>query len=356
MIIFEKKHHLEHFPKVAVVILNWNGRRYMERFLAGVVHSGYKNLEVIVADNASTDDSVSWLQANFPHLRLIILPENYGFAGGYNKALKQVEADYYVLLNNDVEVPEGWIGPAIGLMEADPQIAAVQPKILSQAQKSQFEYAGASGGWIDKYGFPFARGRVFDVCETDSGQYNDNRAVFWASGAALFIRSEAFHALNGFDEYFFAHQEEIDLCWRLQNAGHSVWVCPASVVYHLGGGTLPTGNPRKVFLNFRNNLVMMQKNLPRRGLFVRMFLRLSQDGLAAMRFLFSGKGRSFWAVMRAHYYYYLWYFSGRGRYSPGKPVSRQKRPVKELQGYYGGSVVWAYFVKKKKTFRDIISS
>lgn len=349
MIIFEKKHHLVQFPKVAVVILNWNGRRYMEQFLAGVVDSGYANLEVVVADNASTDDSVQWLQTQFPSIKLIILKENYGFAGGYNKALKQVEADYYILLNNDVEVKIGWITPAIEMMEADKNIAAVQPKILSYAQKDQFEYAGASGGWIDKYGFPFARGRVFDVCETDNGQYNDNQPVFWASGAALFIRSTAFHTMNGFDEYFFAHQEEIDLCWRLQNAGHSVWVCPASVVYHVGGGTLPTGNPRKVFLNFRNNLVMMQKNLPRKGRFGRMFIRLSQDGLAAMRFLFSGKGRSFWAIMRAHYYYYAWCWSGRER-------PKQRKPMEELNGYYSGSVVWAYFVKKKKTFRDIISS
>lgn len=337
---------------MAVVILNWNGQRFLEQFLAGVTGSAYPNTEVIVADNASTDNSINWLKQHFPSVRLLLLEQNFGFARGYNEALKQVDANYYVLLNNDVEVTPNWIAPPIALMEANQQIAAVQPKILSHAQKNQFEYAGASGGWLDKYGFPFARGRVFDTCETDNGQYNDNQPVFWASGAALFIRASAFHAMNGFDEYFFAHQEEIDLCWRLQNAGHGVWVCPESVVYHVGGGTLPPNSPRKVYLNFRNNLVMMWKNLPRKGRFGRMFIRLSQDGMAAMRFLLSGKGGSFWAIMRAHFYYYLWCFSSRNR--RGKGV--KKRALEELPGYYGRSVVWAYFVKKKKTFRDIMAS
>ena len=337
------------FPKVAVVILNWNGRKHLEQFLPAVVASTYPNLEVVVADNASTDDSVAWLRTHFPTVKLVIHSENGGFARGYNQALTQVEADYYVLLNNDVEVMAGWLEPAVQLMENDPNIAAIQPKILSFHQKDHFEYAGACGGWIDKYGYPFARGRVFDTCEPDNAQYNDNQPVFWASGAALFIRASVFHELKGFDEYFFAHQEEIDLCWRLQLTGYSVWVCPASVVYHVGGGTLPAGNQRKVFLNFRNGLLMMYKNLPQKGRLATIFVRMLLDGVAGVRFLFSGKGRSCWAVIRAHLHFYKRIFSQKRGQNATKRLS-------ELNGYYPGSLVWAYFVKKKKTFRVIIDS
>jgi GT2 family glycosyltransferase len=348
LFIFEKKHHLEQFPKVAVVILNWNGSKYLEEFLPGILHSEYPELEVVVADNASTDDSVALLTTHFPSVTLIQHPQNGGFARGYNEALKLVKADYYILLNNDVEITPGWVEPAIRLMEENRVIAAVQPKILSYHKKDHFEYAGACGGWIDRFGFPFARGRIFDACEPDEGQYNDPQPVFWASGAALFVRASAYHSMDGFDEYFFAHQEEIDLCWRLQLAGHSVWVCPSSIVYHVGGGTLPAGNPRKVFLNFRNNLVMMHKNLPRKGKWATLWFRLLLDGVAALRFLVAGKGGSCIAVIKAHIHFFRKVGSGTGGSNP------QTR-LQSLPGCFNGSIVWAYFVKKKKTFRAILA-
>ncbi|MBS1562909.1 MAG: glycosyltransferase family 2 protein, partial [Bacteroidetes bacterium] len=220
-------------PKVAIVILNWNGTHHLRRFLPSVSHSTYSNFEIVVADNASTDDSVSFLQAHYPQVRIVRLPENFGFAGGYNRALKQVEADYYILLNSDVEVQAGWIEPVIALMESDPAIGAAQPKLLMERHRELFEYAGAAGGWLDSLGYPFARGRIFDICEKDEGQYDDIAPIFWASGAAMFVRSKVYHDCGGLDEYFFAHQEEIDLCWRIQLAGYRIMVCPASVVYHV---------------------------------------------------------------------------------------------------------------------------
>ena len=249
-------------PSVAIVILNWNGRKFLEQFMPAVLASTYPNKRVIVADNASTDDSILFLNEHFPSVEIIRNETNEGFAKGYNTALKKVTADYYVLLNSDVEVPENWIEPVISLMETDPLIAACQPKILTFDNRSFFEYAGACGGWIDKFGYPFSRGRVFDTRETDSGQYDFVQQCFWASGAAFFIRAKLYHEMGGLDEYFFAHQEEIDLCWRLQLSGYKIFVQPASVVYHVGGGTLPRGNSRKTFLNFRNNLIMIYKNQP----------------------------------------------------------------------------------------------
>lgn len=252
----------KYFPTVAIVILNWNGKAYLEKFLPIVLKSSYENKTVIVADNASTDDSVLFLRNHYPGVRLIENAANEGFASGYNKALQQVNSEYCILLNSDVEVTEQWIEPVIAIMEANKKIAACQPKILSFKQKKYFEYAGAAGRWIDSMGYPFSRGRVFDCCETDNGQYNNASPCFWATGTAMFVRTEVFKQLAGFDESFFAHQEEIDLCWRMQLAGYAVFVQPASVVYHIGGGTLPSGNSRKVYLNYRNNLVMLYKNLP----------------------------------------------------------------------------------------------
>ena len=230
--------------------------------MPSVLATSYSHHTVVVADNGSTDDSVSWLRQTYPSVRIIVLPQNGGFAKGYNDALKQVVADYYVLLNSDVEVQPGWVTPVVALMEADSRIAACQPKILMESRRTVFEYAGAAGGWLDYLGYPFARGRVFDECETDNGQYDDAVPVFWASGAAMFVRAGVYHDCGGLDEYFFAHMEEIDLCWRMQLAGHTIMVCPSAVVYHVGGGTLPKGNARKVYLNFRNNLIMLAKNLP----------------------------------------------------------------------------------------------
>ncbi|MGB2996283.1 MAG: glycosyltransferase family 2 protein [Ferruginibacter sp.] len=296
----------KYFPTVAIVILNWNGKAYLEKFLPIVLKSSYENKTVIVADNASTDDSVLFLRNHYPGVRLIENAANEGFASGYNKALQQVNSEYCILLNSDVEVTEQWIEPVIAIMEANKKIAACQPKILSFKQKKYFEYAGAAGGWIDSMGYPFSRGRVFDCCETDNGQYNNASPCFWATGTAMFVRTEVFKQLAGFDESFFAHQEEIDLCWRMQLAGYAVFVQPASVVYHIGGGTLPSGNSRKVYLNYRNNLVMLYKNLPVSEKIWKIPVRLVLDGIAACRELVSADAGYFMAVIKAHMYFYGW--------------------------------------------------
>lgn len=335
-------------PKVSIVILNWNGQAYLQRFLPSVLATRYGNCEIIVADNGSTDNSISWLRELHPGVRVIIMPQNGGFAKGYNDALKQVAADYYVLLNSDVEVQPGWIAPVIDLMEADKLIGACQPKILMEGRRNMFEYAGAAGGWIDFLGYPFARGRVFDVCEEDKGQYDDTTAVFWASGAALFVRAGVYHACGGLDEYFFAHMEEIDLCWRMQLAGYKIMVCPASVVYHVGGGTLPKGNERKVFLNFRNNLVMLCKNLPRQQLLWKLPLRLLLDAITAWKGLLAGEGAYFIAILKAHAGFVKWLFIKQG--AGWMPASRSGR----LNGWLNKSIVWAYFVRGKRKFSEII--
>jgi hypothetical protein len=277
-------------PTTAIVILNWNGRPFLEKFLPFVTGSACPGAEVIVADNASTDDSVPFVRERYPRIRVIEMDQNRGFAGGYNEALKHVDSDYYVLLNSDVEVAPGWLEPMIALLEKDPAIGACQPKIRMYDNKSSFEYAGAAGGWLDHLGYPFARGRIFDVCEQDNGQYDQSEPIFWASGAALFIRARLYHELGGLDPYFFAHQEEIDLCWRMQLAGYTIYSCPESVVFHVGGGTLPKGNERKVFLNFRNNLIMMAKNLPAGQLAWKIPLRFLLDSISAWKSLFAGEG------------------------------------------------------------------
>ncbi|MBL7735969.1 MAG: glycosyltransferase family 2 protein [Chitinophagaceae bacterium] len=335
-------------PLVSIVILNWNGRKYLERFLPSVLASGYPNLRVAVADNASTDDSVAFLRSAFPETELILHDRNYGFAGGYNRALQQVKSDYYILLNSDVETTPGWIEPVIELMESDKRIAACQPKLLQYDNRSYFEYSGASGGWLDKFGYPFARGRVFDVCERDEGQYDETAPVFWASGAAMFVKADIFHALGGLDDYFFAHQEEIDFCWRLQSAGYSVYCCPRSVIYHVGGGTLPKGNSNKVFLNFRNNLIMLAKNLPLGQACWKIPFRLFLDAISAFKSLAEGEGKYFIAVFRAHFGFWRWLLFGE------KKHSAFKRPPAELKGYLHKSVVWAYFISGKKRFDEIV--
>jgi GT2 family glycosyltransferase len=335
-------------PTIAIVILNWNGRAHLERFLPSVVASSYAGKQVIVADNASTDDSVRWLREAYPQIRLIQLDRNYGFAGGYNAALQQVESDYYVLLNSDVEVEPDWIEPIIALMENDPSIGVCQPKIRMWANRELFEYAGAAGGWIDHLGYPFAKGRVFDSCEKDEGQYDETEPVFWASGAAMFVRADLYHRLGGLDSYFFAHQEEIDFCWRSQLAGYQVYTCPQSCVYHVGGGTLPKGNERKVFLNFRNNLIMLAKNLPGGQIAWKIPLRLVMDGLSAWKFLFSGQASYFWPVVKAHFGFYRWLLADRKKSI--FPPSRQGK----LSGWYPHSVAWQYFISGRKTFSEIM--
>jgi GT2 family glycosyltransferase len=334
--------------KVSVVIINFNGRKYLEQFLPSVLASTYLNMELIVADNASTDDSLEFLRRIYPAIRIIELKRNYGYAGGYNEALKEVQSDYYVLLNSDVEVRPGWIEPVMELMEKDRGIGACQPKILSYKQKDHFEYAGAAGGWLDCLGYPFARGRIFDICEVDEGQYNDTRKVFWASGAALFIRAELFFKAGGMDTYFFAHMEEIDFCWRLQLLGYSIYVCPGSEVYHLGGGTLPKGNERKVFLNFRNNLIMLAKNLPKRQSFWKIPLRFLLDFISAFKSLFVGQFVYFLAVGEAHLAFLKWLIFKRSE--SVFPVQRKAR----LSGWYLHSVVWKHFVLGKERFDEIV--
>ena len=312
--------------------------------------SSYGNYSIIIADNASDDDSVEFVKENYPHLAILKSTINNGFAGGYNQALKQVVAEYFVLLNTDIQVEPGWIEPVIDLMESDKLIAACQPKILSFADKTMFEYAGACGGWLDSFGYPFSRGRVFDVCEKDNGQYNEEQQVFWATGAALFVRAEAFKKMNGFDEYFFAHQEEIDLCWRLQLAGYKIYVQPKSVVYHVGGGTLPMGNKKKVYLNFRNNLIMLTKNLPAKQALWKIPFRMGLDNIAGLKGLFTGSGITFIAIAYAHWHYVKWLISHK------KQNSSPAHKDGNLHGLYKGLVIWQYFVKGKKTFSEIIAN
>lgn len=334
-------------PHVSIVILNWNGQKFLERFLPSVMASTWQNFQVVVADNASTDDSIPFLRSYYPTVRVIELAHNYGFAKGYNEALKHVEAEYYVLLNSDVEVQPSWIEPVITLMESNKSIGACQPKLLQYNDRSHFEYSGACGGWIDWLGYPFARGRIFDVCEEDHGQYDTVEPIFWASGAAMFVRADLYHEIGGLDDFFFAHQEEIDFCWRLQRRGFMVYSCPQSVVYHVGGATLPKGNSRKVFLNFRNNLVMMAKNMPAWEAFWKISYRFLLDMVSAVKSLFAGEGKYFVAVFRAHIAFLGWLF--RKKEGVGLPKAGIK-----LRGYISKSVVWAHFVLGKKTFGEIV--
>lgn len=335
-------------PSVAIVILNWNGKKYLEEFLPFLVLSTYDHFRVIVADNHSTDDSVSFLRRFYPAISVIELDDNYGFAGGYNRALQQVEADYYILLNSDVKVTPGWIEPMAALLEADKSIAACQPKLLSYHHPAFFEYAGGAGGWLDCYGYPFAMGRVFDISEEDQGQYNEAQPVFWASGAALFIRARVFHEAGGFDSYFFAHQEEIDLCWRIQLLGYKIYSCPTSVVYHVGGGTLPKGNSLKTYLNFRNNNIMLYKNMPGFRKAYVLLARGALDLVSAFKSLLKGDSGYFVAVLSAHLSFAKWILLDRKK-SVFPPNRRMP-----LSGYLKKNIAWEHFVKGKKKFSELV--
>lgn len=327
--------------KIAIVILNWNGKALLEQFLPSVIRFSPQT-DIYLADNASTDGSVQAVRAAFPSINIVELPFNGGYARGYNAALQKITADVYCLLNSDVEVTENWLESVEKLFEkAD--IAAVQPKILDYNDRKKFEYAGAAGGFVDKYGFPFCRGRIFDTIEDDMGQYDTQTDIFWASGACLFIRSSVFHQLGGFDEDFFAHQEEIDLCWRIHHLGGRIVFSPESVVYHVGGATLPTNNPQKTYLNFRNNLFMLLKNLPSKNMYVILFARMVLDGIAGVRFALQGEIKFTWAIIRAHGSFYRHFFT-----------FKQKRlRVSSLFYYRIKSVVWAYFVKNKTIFSEL---
>lgn len=291
--------------KTAIVILNWNGIEFLKRFLPGVImNSSATDTYIYIADNGSNDGSAEWIAENYPVVRLIRLDSNYGFAGGYNLALGKIEAEYFVLLNSDVEVTEGWIEPLVSFMDHNPDTAACQPKILSWSKRNFFEYAGAAGGYIDRMGYPFCRGRILNITEEDKGQYEDDADIFWSTGACMIIRSDAWKKCGGFDKDFFAHMEEIDLCWRLHNKGYRICCIPRSKVYHVGGGSLPYNSPRKTFLNFRNSLFMLYKNLPDMGFGMKMLSRMILDGIAAIFFLVKGEIHSFAAVWKAHMDFY----------------------------------------------------
>jgi GT2 family glycosyltransferase len=336
---------MTHTPKVAVVILNWNGFKHLKEFLPSVVNSVYPNLEIVMGDNASTDDSVEFVKGAYPVIRIIQNDQNYGFTGGYNRVLKQVEADYYILLNSDVEVHPGWITPVIELMESDPLIAVAAPKIKAYLQRGHFEHAGAAGGFIDSYGYPFCRGRMFFEIEEDKGQYQQSGEVFWASGAAMFIKKKHWDDEGGFDERFFAHMEEIDLCWRLKNKGYKVMYCAESEVFHLGGGTLNTENPFKTYLNFRNNLLLLKKNLPYWRSFYIVSVRFLMDFMALFRFINEGKHKDASAVSKAHRNFLRHLFHEEKAY-----ISADKS---RLKGMYKGSIVAEFFVKKKHKYTDL---
>jgi len=336
--------------KVAIVILNWNGEKYLKQFLPSLLqHTKPDNCEIIIADNNSSDNSISFLNQNYPNLRLILFDKNHGFTGGYNLALNQINAEYFVLLNSDVEVSPDWLLPLIKIMDSDESIAACQPKIKSYHDKNKFEYAGASGGFIDKYGYPFCRGRILDKIEVDTNQYNSIIDVFWATGACLMIRAEVYKAIGGLDNDFFAHMEEIDLCWRIKNQGLRIVIDPESEVFHVGGGSLPNNSPFKLYLNYRNNLFLLYKNLPKGKLFPILFTRMILDGISAMIFLAKFSFSSFGAVLKAHFHFYT---SLRTLRKKRKKLLLNKA-VNHHKEVYPNSIVFDYFLRKKRTFNQL---
>ncbi|WP_409416669.1 glycosyltransferase family 2 protein [Flavobacterium sp. PS2] len=331
--------------KIAVVILNWNGVKLLEQFLPSVMQFS-PEATIYVADNASTDTSITYVKEHFPTVKIVVNTGNHGFAQGYNDALQHIDAEIYALINSDIEVTENWLQSILDTFVKEPKTAIIQPKILDFKNKAFFEYAGAAGGFIDKYGYPFCRGRIFDTIEKDNNQYDDNCELFWASGACFFIRSIVYKELNGFDEGFFAHQEEIDLCWRAINLGHTIKYNSQSVVYHVGGATLQQGNPRKTFLNFRNSLLMLTKNLPKQGFYGIIFARLVLDGIAGIQFFVQGKFKHTWAIIKAHFSFYSLFSE-----------YYKKRSNFQTRKYYMiKSVVFLYYVTKNRVFKDIFNS
>ncbi|MGY5850290.1 glycosyltransferase family 2 protein [Salegentibacter sp. F14] len=328
---------------IAVVILNWNGRDLLREFLPSVLLHSQK-AQIYVADNASTDDSVVVVREEFPGVKLLENHKNYGYAKGYNQALKALKEDVFILLNSDVEVTENWLDPIIEIFQREPDTAAVQPKLLDYKNKDHFEYAGAAGGFIDMLGYPYCRGRIFDTLEEDHGQYNEDSYIFWASGACLAIRSSAFYQAGALDETYFAHQEEIDLCWRLHNLGYKIKYTGASRVYHLGGATLDSMNPRKTFFNFRNSLFSLLKNAPGHSAFFLILLRMSLDFLAAIKFIAAGKFAHFFAIFQAHlsFYSHISHFLEKRRILP-----------KKKDYYTQKSIVIAYFINGKRKYSDL---
>ncbi len=326
--------------KIAVVILNWNGAKLLEQFLPSIIAFS-DEATVYVVDNASNDISIQLIKNQFPTVKIIQNKDNFGFAKGYNIGLEQVEEEIYALVNSDIEVTKNWLTPILTLFENENQVSIIQPKILDFKNKEYFEYAGAAGGFIDKYGYPFCRGRIFDTTEKDIGQYDDEIEIFWASGACFFIRKDIFRILNGFDADFFAHQEEIDLCWRAFNLGYKAKYTSKSIVYHIGGATLNEGNPKKTYLNFRNSLIMLTKNLPSSKLFSVILTRMLLDGLAGVQFITNGKFNHFTAILKAHFSFYNLFFK-----------TLKKRKQVNLPNYFKTkSIVYSYFIQNNKKFK-----
>ncbi|MCK9411021.1 MAG: glycosyltransferase family 2 protein [Prolixibacteraceae bacterium] len=336
--------------KICIVILNWNGCGFLKRFLPSVVGCSTGNVEIVVADNGSTDESRSFVEGNFPSVIYLQLDQNYGFAEGYNRALANLNSDFFVLLNSDVEVTPGWLDPMVGMMEKDADIGICQPKVLSLDRRNEFEYAGGAGGFIDCYGYPFCRGRVLDEVEKDHGQYDQAIQVSWATGACMMIKSELWQLCNGFDQDFWAHMEEIDLCWRAQHHGYKVYCSPASVVYHIGGGTLNYNSPLKIHLNFRNNLYLLFKNLPGSQLATKLPMRMILDGVAAFVFIFKGEFRSFERVFTAHVKFY---FSLPSLIKKRRNILSTSKN-RSIHLTTNKSVVWNYFILKRRKYSEII--
>ena len=337
--------------KVAIVILNWNGQAMLAKYLPNVIEYSRQDAEVWVADNCSSDQSMRLLETQFPQVKTIVLEQNFGFAEGYNRALKQIEEEYYILLNSDVEVSHHWLTPLIEFMDSHPQVAACQPKLLAEYDKDSFEYAGACGGFLDKYGYPFCRGRIFNTVERDNGQYDYQQEILWATGACMMIRSKDYWDAGGLDGRFFAHNEEIDLCWRLRLMGRQIYCIPESEVYHVGGGTLPKSNPMKTFLNFRNNLTMLYKNLSDNELKKVMRMRWFLDYLAAFEMLILGRNwGDFKAVFKARKAFKAW----RADFDEDRRQIQASRQETEIPQIYQKSILWQYYAKGKKTFKDLM--
>ncbi len=337
---------------IAIVILNWNGKTMLEKYLPCLIKNTGKEAEIYVADNASTDDSLEWIANNAPQVKTIRLEKNWGFAEGYNKALKNIDAEYYLLLNSDVEVTEGWLEPMLSFMESNPEAAVCQPKIMDMYDRNKFEYSGACGGYLDKHCYPFCRGRILNVVEEDHGQYDTVFNIAWASGACFMIRKKDYWETGGLDGRFFAHNEEIDLCWRLRMKGRKIFSVPMSKVYHVGGATLPKSNPQKTYLNFRNNLTMIYKNAPQFLLGRVMRERLVLDYIAALTFLFKGKKDDFLAVIRARRDFHKW------KHSFDKDREEiQKTRVEGIPTSWSDfmyfSILWRFYVNRQKTFKEL---
>lgn len=339
--------HVE--EKVAIVLLSYNSRVYLEKFLPYVLKTAYSDYRLIIVDNASTDDTLDFLQMHYPQVDVLHIDVNHGFTNGFVESLACIDAEYYALLTSDVEVPPNWLAPLVEAMETNAELGACQPKIKTYRNRELFEYAGASGGFIDKFGYPFCRGRIFDQVEEDKGQYNNPLEVFWASGAVFLLRSAAYHQVGGFDNDFFAHMEEIDLCWRIQRAGYRIMVIPESEVYHVGGSVILYGSTEKTFHNYRNNLIMLTKNLPIGRLVWMIPWRIFLDLVSGIQAMVSGRPADFGAVLKAHFHYW----GSWGKWLKKRRDLKSRIPYHRLKGVYPKSIVWQYFIKGIKKFSDL---